>query len=164
MGNGKREEKSTLGKIADKAGDFFSSMANDFAIGVGLKRDPGLQPDDYIGPQQQTDYQRRTAATVERERKRNAASGESTSPAQAAAAQLAQANRNLAARRSAMSIGAVGAAPSVPDPNAIGATEQALLDAQKTGRSSTIATSAAGLLSDEDDTRKKRSLMSGLLT
>jgi len=52
----------------------------------------------------------------------------------------------------------------VPDPNAIGETEQALLDAQKKGRSSTIETSAKGLLSDEDDTRKKRSLMSGLLT
>ena len=163
MANGKREEKSTLGKIADKAGDFFSSMANDFAIGVGLKDDPGPTPrDDMAG--RQSSYQRRTEATMDREKKRNAASGESTLPAQAAAAQLAQANRNLAARRSAMSIGAVGAAPSVPDPNAIGETEQALLDAQKTGRSSTISTSAAGLLSDEDDTRKKRSLMSGLLS
>ena len=150
--------------VLDSVGDFFSSMANDFAIGTGMKRDPGLQPDDYIGPQQQTDYQRRTEATVDREKKRNAASGQSTSPAQAAAAQLAEANRNLAARRSAMSIAPVGAAPSVPDPNAIGATEQALLDQQKAGRSSTISTSATGLLSDEDDTRKKRSLMGGLIS
>ena len=61
-------------------------------------------------------------------------------------------------------IGAVAAAPSVPDPDAIGETEQALLDAQKKGRSSTIQTSAKGLLSGEDDTRKKRSLMGGLIS
>ena len=146
--------------VLDSVGDFFSSMANDFAIGTGMKRDPGLQPDDYIGPQQQTDYQRRTEATVDREKKRNAASGGSTSPAQAAAAQLAQANRNLAARGSAMSI---GAAPALPNADAVGATEQALLDANKTGRSSTIATSAAGLLAGEDSTRKKRSLIGGLI-
>jgi len=48
--------------------------------------------------------------------------------------------------------------------DAIGETEQALLDAQKAGRSSTIATSAKGLLSDEDDTRKRRSLMGGLFS
>jgi len=61
-------------------------------------------------------------------------------------------------------IGAVAAAPSVPDPDAIGETEQALLDAQKKGRSSTIQTSAKGLLSGEDDTRKRRSLMGGLIS
>tara|TARA_R110001583_G_scaffold132184_1_gene284156 strand:+ start:297 stop:683 length:387 start_codon:yes stop_codon:yes gene_type:complete len=58
----------------------------------------------------------------------------------------------------------VAAAPSVPNPDAIGETEQALLDAQKAGRSSTIQTSAKGLLSGEDDTRKRRSLMGGLIT
>ena len=58
----------------------------------------------------------------------------------------------------------VAAAPTVPDPDAIGETEQALLDQQKAGRSSTIATSAKGLLSDEDSTRKRRSLMGGLIT
>jgi len=61
-------------------------------------------------------------------------------------------------------IGAVAAAPSVPNPDAIGETEQALLDQQKKGRSSTIATSAKGLLSGDDDTRKKRSLMGSLIT
>ena len=58
----------------------------------------------------------------------------------------------------------VAAAPTVPDPDAIGETEQALLDQQKSGRSSTIQTSAKGLLSGEDDTRKKRSLMGGLIS
>ena len=61
-------------------------------------------------------------------------------------------------------IAPVAAAPTVPDPNAIGETEQALLDAQKKGRSSTIQTSAKGLLSGEDDTRKRRSLMGGLIS
>ena len=61
-------------------------------------------------------------------------------------------------------IAPVAAAPTVPDPDVIGETEQALLDAQKKGRSSTIATSAKGLLSGEDDTRKRRSLMGGLIS
>jgi hypothetical protein len=58
----------------------------------------------------------------------------------------------------------VAAAPTVPDPDAIGETEQALLDQQKAGRSSTIATSAKGLLSGDDSTRKRRSLMGSLIT
>ncbi len=70
----------------------------------------------------------------------------------------------LVQRAAATSMAPVAAAPTIPDPNAIGETEQALLDAQKKGRSSTIATSSRGLLSDEDDTRKKRSLMGGLIT
>ena len=145
-------------------GTMASAAANDFAIGVGLKDDPERGRPQYRGGDGLTDYQRRTKATVEREKKRNAASGESTSPAQAAAAQLAQANRNIAAQSRARSICAIGAAPSVPDPNAIGETEQALLDQQKKGRSSTISTSAKGLLSGEDDTRKRRSLMGGLIS
>ena len=56
------------------------------------------------------------------------------------------------------------AAPSVPNPVAIGETEQALLDVQKKGRSSTIATSSRGLLAGEDSTRKRRSLMGGLIS
>lgn len=157
MANSKREERSILGKIADSVGDFLGGISNDIAIGVGLKDDPGPTPrDDMAG--RQSSYQRRTAATVAANKARNAASGESNNSS------LAQSNRNIAARRAATNIAPVAAAPSVPDPNAIGETEQALLDAQKKGRSSTIATSAAGLLSDEDSTRKKRSLMSGLLS
>ena len=150
----RKEEKSVL----DSVGDFFSSMANDFAIGTGMKRDPGLQPDNFIGPQQQTDYQRRTAATVEREKARNNPSAlykEDDSG-------VAQSNRYYQdlARRSAMSS---AAAPDLPDPDAVGETEQALLDANRKGRSSTIATSAKGLLAGEESTRKKRSLMGGLI-
>ena len=91
-----------------------------------------------------------------REEKRNAASGESASPAQPAPARAAPApNYGMAP---------VAAAPTVPDPDAIGETEQALLDAQKKGRSSTIQTSAKGLLSGDDSTSKKRSLMGSLIT
>ena len=150
----RKEEKSVL----DSVGDFFSSMGNDISIGLGLKRDPGLQPDNFIGPQQQTDYQRRTAATVRREEARNNPSAlykEDDSG-------VAQSNRYYQdlARRSAMSS---AAAPSLPNADGVGATEQALLDANKKGRSSTIATSPAGLLAGEDSTRKKRSLMGGLI-
>ena len=60
-------------------------------------------------------------------------------------------------------VGGVGSAPDLPDPDAVGETEQALLDANRKGRSSTIATSAKGLLAGEDSTRKKRSLMGGLI-
>tara|TARA_E500000305_G_scaffold124_1_gene87 strand:- start:1390 stop:1863 length:474 start_codon:yes stop_codon:yes gene_type:complete len=157
MANGKREERSILGKIADSVGDFLGGVANDIAIGTGLKDDPGPTPrDDMAG--RQSSYQRRTAAAVEANKANEAYYADNNSS-------LAQSNRNIAAaRRAATNIAPVAAAPSVPDPNAIGETEQALLDAQKKGRSSTIATSAKGLLSDEDSTRKKRSLMSGLLS
>ena len=141
-------------------GGMASAAGEDVKIGLGLKDDPERGRPQYRGGDGLTDYQRRTKATVEREKKRNAASGESTSPAQAAAAQLAEANRNLAVRGSAMS---AAAAPALPNADAVGETEQALLDANKTGRSSTIATSAAGLLAGEDSTRKKRSLMGGLI-
>jgi len=60
-------------------------------------------------------------------------------------------------------IAPVASAPDLPNPDAVGETEQALLDANRKGRSSTIATSPAGLLAGEDSTRKKRSLMGGLI-
>ena len=137
-------------------GSMASAAANDISIGLGRKRDPGLQPDDYIGPQQETDYQRRTRESVDRMRAPSAADKEDDRPRQPAPPRAAPAPN--------YGIGAVAAAPSVPDSDAIGETEQALLDAQKKGRSSTITTSARGLLAGEDDTRKKRSLMGGLIS
>jgi len=137
-------------------GSMASAAANDISIGLGRKRDPGLQPDDYIGPQQETDYQRRTRESVDRMRAPSAADKEDDRPRQSAPPRAAPAVN--------YGIAPVAAAPSVPDPDAIGETEQALLDQQKKGRSSTIQTSAAGLLSDEDSTRKKRSLMGSLIT
>ena len=139
-------------------GSMASAAANDFKIGVGLKDDPGPTPrDDMAG--RKSSYQRRTAATVAREKARNNPSAlykEDDRPRQPAPARAAPAVN--------YGIAPAGAAPTIPDPNAIGETEQALLDAQKKGRSSTIATSSRGLLSDEDDTRKKRSLMGGLIS
>tara|TARA_R100000951_G_C2551654_1_gene152658 strand:+ start:185 stop:634 length:450 start_codon:yes stop_codon:yes gene_type:complete len=149
MANGKREEKSTLSKIADSVKDFFGGIRNDISNTINYNDLPSKTA---------ARHRAKTNATVKANKARNAASGESNNSSPA------QSNRNIAARRAATNIAPVAAAPSVPDPNAIGETEQALLDAQKTGRSSTIATSASGLLSDEDSTRKKRSLMSGLLT
>ena len=139
-------------------GSMASAAANDFKIGVGLKDDPGPTPrDDMAG--RKSSYQRRTAATVAREKARNNPSAlykEDDRPRQPAPVRAAPAVN--------YGIAPAGAAPTIPDPNAIGETEQALLDAQKKGRSSTIATSSRGLLSDEDDTRKKRSLMGGLIS
>ena len=139
-------------------GSMASAAANDISIGLGLKDDPGPTPrDDMAG--RKSSYQRRTAATVAREKARNNPSAlykEDDRPRQPAPARAAPAVN--------YGIAPVGAAPSVPDPDAIGETEQALLDAQKKGRSSTITTSARGLLAGEDDTRKKRSLMGGLIS
>ena len=151
MANGKKSERSVL----DSVSDFFGGMANDFAIGVGLKDDPERGRPQYRGGDGLTDYQRRTKATIARNKANEAYYRNDDPPSQ-----LAQSNRNIAARRAAMSS---AAAPSLPNPDAVGATEQALLDANKKGRSSTIATSAAGLLAGEDSTRKKRSLMGGLI-
>ena len=134
-------------------GGMASAAADDFKIGVGLKDDPERGRPQYRGGDGLTDYQRRTKASVDR---MNAPSQEDDRPSQPAPPRAAPAvNYGMAP---------VAAAPSVPDPDAIGETEQALLDAQKKGRSSTIATSAKGLLSGEDDTRKKRSLMGSLIT
>ena len=68
-----------------------------------------------------------------------------------------------AATVSSSGVAPVASAPDLPNPDAVGETEQALLDANRKGRSSTIATSPAGLLAGEDSTRKKRSLMGGLI-
>ncbi len=47
-------------------GDFFSSMANDFAIGTGMKEDPGLEEQQYTGVD--TPYQRRHQANLDRQK------------------------------------------------------------------------------------------------
>ena len=131
-----------------------SAAADDIKIGLGLKDDPERGRPQYRGGDGLTDYQSRTKASADRAA--NYGSDSDDRPRQSAPPRAAPApNYN---------IGAVAAAPSVPDPDAIGETEQALLDQQKKGRSSTIATSAKGLLSGDDDTRKKRSLMGSLIT
>ena len=136
-------------------GTMASAAANDVSIGLGLKpMDSDPRMDGRISP-----YERRTEQRKARERAAEAARAfgdDNPRPRQSAPARAAPAVN--------YGIGAVAAAPSVPDPDAIGETEQALLDAQKAGRSSTIVTSAKGLLSGDDSTSKKRSLMGSLIT
>ena len=140
--------------VLDSVSDFFSSMANDFAIGTGMKDDPDIKNLGYSGTYE-TPYEARTRKAVEQNAKTAAYYADNNSS-------LSAANKSrAAARRSAAA--SVGAAPSLPNPDAVGEAEQALLDANKKGRSSTIATSPAGLLSGEDSTRKKRSLIGGLI-
>ena len=122
-----------------------SRIKQDIRFGLGL--------DKFGSTAEEADYRARTKASMDRI---NAPSQEDDRPRQPAPPRAAPAPN--------YDIGAVAAAPSVPDPDAIGETEQALLDAQKKGRSSTIQTSAKGLLAGEDDTRKKRSLMGGLIS
>ena len=131
-------------------GSMASAAANDVSNAFNYKNLPAKTA---------ARHRAKTNATVAREEARNNPSAlykEDDRPRQSAPPRAAPAVN--------YGIAPVAAAPSVPDPDAIGETEQALLDQQKKGRSSTIQTSAAGLLSDEDSTRKKRSLMGSLIT
>ena len=136
-------------------GSMASAAANDVKTGLGLQPNTG---DPYVDDGR-TGFDRRTEQRKARERAAEAARAfgdDNPRPRQPAPARTAPApNYNIAP---------VAAAPSVPDPDAIGETEQALLDQQKKGRSSTIVTSAKGLLAGDDSTRKKRSLMGSLIT
>jgi len=111
-----------------------------------------------LTPDEQFEHKAKTAVTIARNKDEAAYYGGNDNP------RPRQPAPPRAAPAVNYGIAPVAAAPTVPDPDAIGETEQALLDAQKKGRSSTIATSAKGLLSDEDSTRKRRSLMGGLIT
>ena len=136
-------------------GGMASAAANDVKTGLGLQPNTG---DPYVDDGR-TGFDRRTEQRKARERAAEAARAfgdDNPRPRQPAPPRAAPAVN--------YGIAPVAAAPSVPDPDAIGETEQALLDQQKKGRSSTIQTSAKGLLSGEDDTRKKRSLMGGLIS
>ena len=144
-----------MGSSASEAGETAKKMpkaiVSDIRMGLGI--DP--IPRDTPAQEDPGSYINRTKATVERERLRNEQSGEDK-PAP---------RRSTMARAAAPSYGVapVASAPDLPDPDAVGETEQALLDANRKGRGSTIATSPAGLLAGEDSTRKKRSLMGGLI-
>jgi len=138
-----------MGSSASEAGETAKKMpkaaAQDIRYGLGI--------DKFGNPSEEAEYRRRTEASVAR---MNAPSQEDDKPAP---------RRSTMARAAAPSYGIapVASAPDLPDPDAVGETEQALLDANKKGRSSTIATSPAGLLAGDESTRKKRSLMGGLI-
>jgi len=148
-----------MGSSASEAGETAKKMpkaiVSDIRMGLGI--DP--IPRDTPAQEDPGSYINRTKATVAREKARNNPSAlykEDDRPAP---------RQSTMARAAAPSYGVspVGSAPDLPDPDQVGETEQALLDANRKGRSSTIATSPAGLLAGEDSTRKKRSLMGGLI-
>jgi len=143
---------SSASDAAETAKKMPKAIVSDIRMGLGI--DP--IPRDTPAQEDPGSYINRTKATVERERLRNARSGENDGE---------RPRQSTMARAAAPSygVGGVGSAPDLPDPDAVGETEQALLDANRKGRSSTIATSAKGLLAGEESTRKKRSLMGGLI-
>ena len=135
------------------------SSASD--AGQTLKKMPGALKDDirmgltnkFDSPEQEADYRARTEASMAL---LNAPSEEDDKPAP---------RQSTMARAAAPSygVGGVASAPDLPNPDAVGETEQALLDANKKGRSSTIATSPAGLLAGDESTTKRRSLIGSLI-
>ena len=143
-----------MGSSASEAGETAKKMpkaaAQDIRYGLGI--DP--IPRDTPAQEDPGSYINRTKASVAR---MNAPSQEDDKPAPR------QSTIARAATVSSSGVAPVASAPALPDPDAVGETEQALLDANRKGRSSTIATSPAGLLAGEDSTRKKRSLMGGLI-
>lgn len=138
-----------MGSSASEAGETAKKMpkaaAQDIRYGLGI--------DKFGNPSEEAEYRRRTEASVAR----------MNAPSQEDDADKPRQSTMARAAAPSYGVGGVGSAPDLPDPDQVGETEQALLDANKKGRSSTIATSAAGLLAGEDSTRKKRSLMGGLI-
>jgi len=130
-------------------GGMASAAANDVSNAFNYNK---------LTPDEQFEHKAKTAVTIARNKDEAAYYGGNDNP------RPRQAALPMTVSAPNYGIAPVAAAPTVPDPNAIGETEQALLDQQKAGRSSTIQTSAKGLLSGEDDTRKKRSLMGGLIS
>jgi len=135
------------------------SSASD--AGQTLKKMPGALAEDIkigLGRMEPTEgFKERTAARKRFEADQAASYGGDNNP------QPRQSTMARAATVSSSGVSPVASAPDLPNPDAVGETEQALLDANRKGRSSTIATSPAGLLAGDDSTRKKRSLMGGLI-
>ena len=135
------------------------SSASD--AGQTLKKMPGALAEDIkigLGRMEPTEgFKERTAARERFEANQAASYGGDNNP---------QPRRSTMARAATVSSSGVspgGSAPDLPDPDAVGETEQALLDANRKGRSSTIATSPAGLLAGDDSTTKRRSLIGSLI-
>ena len=138
-----------MGSSASAASDNLKSMPK------GIKDDirMGLT-NQFESEDQKRDYLARTAVSAAAAQNYGGDSDNNPQP-----------RRSTMARAAAPSYGVapVGSAPDLPDPDAVGETEQALLDANKKGRSSTIATSPAGLLAGDDSTTKRRSLIGSLI-
>ena len=143
---------SSASDAAETAKKMPKAIVSDIRMGLGI--DP--IPRDTPAQEDPGSYINRTKASVKR---MNAPSQEDDKPAPRQSTMA----RAAAPTVSTSGVAPVASAPDLPDPDAVGETEQALLDANRKGRSSTIATSAKGLLAGEDSTRKKRSLMGGLI-
>ena len=128
--------------VAQNLASMPGALAEDIKIGLGQ-----MEPT-------QGYYERRATAKAFEEDRARSKNDDKPAPRQSTMARAAAPSYGVSP---------VGSAPDLPDPDAVGETEQALLDANRKGRSSTIATSAKGLLAGEDSTRKKRSLMGGLI-
>ena len=142
-----------MGSSASEAGETAKKMpkaaAQDIRYGLGI--DP--IPRDTPAQEDPGSYINRTKASVDR----------MNAPSQEDDADKPRQSTMARAAAPSYGVGGVASAPALPNPDAVGETEQALLDANRKGRSSTIATSAKGLLAGEESTRKKRSLMGGLI-
>ena len=136
---------SSASQAAEDGKQMPSRIKQDIRFGLGL--------DKFGSTAEEADYRARTKASADRAA--NYGSDSDDRPRQPAPPRAAPAVN--------YGVGGVASAPDLPNPDAVGETEQALLDANKKGRSSTIATSPAGLLAGEESTRKKRSLMGGLI-
>jgi len=138
-----------MGSSASAASDNLKSMPKGIKDDIRMGLTNKFESED-----QERDYLART--TVSAAAAQNYGSDSDDNPAP---------RRSTMARAAApsYSVGGVGSAPALPDPDAVGETEKALLNANKKGQSAMIATSPAGLLAGDDSTRKKRSLMGGLI-
>jgi len=141
-----------MGSSASEAGETAKKMpgalAEDIKIGLGR-----MEPTD--GFKERTKQREKREADAIRDFQLYKEDDRPRQPRQSTMAR--------AATVSSSGVAPVASALALPDPDAVGETEKALLDANRKGRSSTIATSPAGLLAGEESTRKKRSLMGGLI-
>ena len=132
--------------------------------GQTLKKMPGALKDDirmgltnkFDSPEQEADYRVRTKDSMDLA---TAPSQEDDKPVPRQSTMA----RAAAPTVSSSGVAPVASAPDLPNPDVVGETEQALLNANRKGRSSMIATSPAGLLAGEDSTAKRRSLIGSLI-
>ena len=138
-----------MGSSASAASDNLKSMPK------GIKDDirMGLT-NQFESEDQKRDYLARTTVSAAAAQNYGSDSDDKPAPRQSTMARAAAPSSGVAP---------VASAPALPDPDAVGETEQALLDANRKGRSSTIATSPAGLLAGDDSTTKRRSLIGSLI-
>ena len=139
-----------MGSSASAASDNLKSMPKGIKDDIRMGLTNKFESED-----QERDYRARTAVSAAAAQNYGSDSDDKPAPRRSTMAR--------AATVSSSGVAPVASAPALPDPDAVGETEQALLDANRKGRSSTIATSPAGLLAGDDSTTKRRSLIGSLI-